>query len=214
MLSSYMRLFADHHVTGIFAQSNSINPSVSLSCLRHYLLARLPWNPQQDKNALVREFVQNYYKEGTAAVMEYLELLKNTIASRNDLHTWIYESPDSIHLSVEFVRQAEQVFNKALASLPEGGTAWKRLKMGQLSISYIILEQWRNGRIQRSPQSILALLDDAEKGCAHSRIKGLTEHDWEEKVKKEWFRAMREKATGQLWEQSVSPTPAETAAAF
>lgn len=53
----------------------------------------------------------------------------------------------------------------------------KRLKTEQLSINYMILEQWNSGRIQRSPQAILALLDDAEKECANSRIRGLTEHD-------------------------------------
>lgn len=213
-LGSYMRLFADHHATGVFAQSDAINPSASLSRLRHYLLARLLWNPRQDENALIGEFVRNYYKEGAPAIMEYLELLKNTIAGHSGHHTWIYESPNSPHLTAEFILRAEQVFNKALASLPQDGTAWKRLKTEQLSVSYMILEQWNSGKIRRSPQSILALLDDVEKECATSRIKGLSEHDWEEKVKKEWFRTMREKASGQLREQSASALPPETAAAF
>lgn len=40
-----MRLFTDNHVTDVFAQSDALNPSSSLSRLRHYVLTKLLRNP-------------------------------------------------------------------------------------------------------------------------------------------------------------------------
>lgn len=213
-LGNYMRLFADNHTTGVFAQSDAANPSASLSRLRHYVMARLLWNPRQDESLLIREFVQNYYKEGTPAIMEYLDLLKNTVDSHRDRHTWIYEGPISPRLTPEFTRKAEQIFNTALASVQPGTPAYTRLKTEQLSITYMVLEQWNMGRMERTPENILALLKDFETECAHSQILGLSEHDWDGHTRKEWIQSQRNKATALIQARPSGGGALKTAAAF
>lgn len=213
-LGSYMRLFADNHTTGVFAQSDAANPSASLSRLRHYVMARLLWNPRQDESLLIREFVQNYYKEGAPAIMEYLDLLKNTVDSHRDRHTWIYEGPASPHLTPEFTRKAEHIFNTALASVKPGTPAYTRLKTEQLSITYMILEHWNMGKMERTPEEILALLKDFETECAHSHILGLTEHDWDGHTRKEWIQSLRNKAAALIQARPSGGGALKTAAAF
>lgn len=60
----------------------------------------------------------------------------------------------------------------------------------------MLLEHWNKGKIQRSPQSIPTLPDTFEKECARSRIRGMTEHDREEKIKRGWSGSMRKKPPG------------------
>lgn len=196
-LGVYVRQFADNHVTGVFAQCDAMSPSASLSKLKHYILAKLLWNPYQDENMLIREFVNNYYKSAAPVIMEYLELLKNTISARTDIHTWLYEDHRAAHLNPEFTLQAEQIFAKGLAGIKPDTADYKRLKTEQLSISYLVLSQWKDGMLQKPAEEILTLLNDFEAGSEQFHIHGLTEHDWDKRLKKEWAQSIRDKAASQ-----------------
>lgn len=87
-------------------------------------------------------------------------------------------------------------------------------KAEQLSITWMILEQWKAAQIKRSPENILALLADFEKECSGAGILGLTEHDREGRIKKELIRSMRNKAEKTLRELSSGNGARKTAAAL
>ncbi len=87
-------------------------------------------------------------------------------------------------------------------------------KAEQLSITWMILEQWKAGKIKRSPENILALLADFEKECSAAGILGLTEHDREGRIKKELIRSVRNKAEKTLRELSSGNGARKTAAAL
>ncbi len=196
-LGDWFRSFADRHATGVFAQCDAMNPSASLSRLRNYVIAKLLWNPYQNENKLVDEFLNGYYREGAPAMRAYLALLQ-TVADDKQTVTWIYESPLSPHFTVEFVLAAEKIFDDALSVLPPESLAAQRLRAEQLSSFYMTLEFWKAGKLKRDARSILALIDRLEQGCRSCGILGFTEHDWNAQIKEQWFRDMRERAERQL----------------
>lgn len=196
-LGIWFRFFADHHATGVFAQSDAMNPAVSLSRLRHYVIAKLLWNPHQDEKKLIEEFLEGYYREGAPAMREYLALLQGLVEGKPEIVTWIYESPLSPHFTVEFVLSAEKIFDDALAQLAPDSVAARRLRSERLSSDYMVLEFWKAGRLKRDANAILAQIDRLESGCTEFRVHGLSEHDWDTKTRQEWFHAMREHASKQ-----------------
>lgn len=205
-LGSWFRYFADHHATGIFAQSDAMNPSASLARLRHYVIARLLWNPYQNEKKIVAEFLDGYYREGAHAMRSYLTLLRRVADNNTGIVTWIYESPLSSHFTVEFVLAAEKIFDDALAQLPPDSVAARRLGAEQLSADYMVLEFWKAGRLKRDSDAILTQIDRLEQGCARFKVHGLTEHDWDAKFKQEWFRALRDQAMRQRQDETAQAT--------
>lgn len=205
-LGDWFRYFASRHVTGVLAQSDGMNPGASLAGLRHYLIAKLLWNPYQDENRLVNEFLDAYYREGAPAMRAYLALLQGLVDNPH-IVTWIFESPLSPHFTVEFVLAAEKIFNDALATLPPHSIAARRLRAEQLSADYMVLEFWKAGRLKRDAPSILALIDRLERGCDEFRVRGLTEHDWNSEFKTAWFRSLRERARSQRQAEKAKNAP-------
>lgn len=209
-LGAYIRYFADHHATGVFAQGDSMTPSASLSKLRNYVLAKILWDPYQKGFPLIDEFLEGYYREAAPVMREYLELLQSTVDKKPQYVTWIYEGPLSPHFTIEFVLAAEKIFDAGAARLQPGSLAAERLETERLSAYYMVLEFWKAGRIQRRAADVLSIIDRLEAGCNRAGVHGLTEHDWKSEIKKEWFRDMRERATQQM-QRETAEAPASAA---
>ncbi|MBT9450480.1 DUF4838 domain-containing protein [Akkermansia glycaniphila] len=196
-LPAYIRYFADHKAKGVFAQSDAGQRATSLKRLKHYLLAKLLWNPQADANALTREFLEHYYKEAAAPMAEYLAALAATIENTPNLHTWIYDAPHSRYLSNDFIEQSENIFAKALEAAKNNPVTLNRVKIEQLSIQYLILTHWLRGNLNRSNEEILKIVDEFETVCRENNITGLSEHDWKDEQRLQFIRDIRTKAGAQ-----------------
>ncbi|MBO4548713.1 MAG: DUF4838 domain-containing protein, partial [Abditibacteriota bacterium] len=53
--------FVRHKVSAVFEQGDSFNRAVAFNAVKQYLMAHLLWDPSVDDDALIREFMQNYY---------------------------------------------------------------------------------------------------------------------------------------------------------
>lgn len=194
-LPDYIRYFADHNAKGVFAQSDAGQRATNLKRLRHYLLAKLLWNPSVDTGALTREFMEHYYKEASAPMAEYLAALAATVENIPGKHTWIYDSPHSWYLGNDFIEQSETIFAKALEAAKNNPVTLNRIKTEHLSIQYLILSHWLNGSINRSNEQILRILDEFETVCKENGIVGLSEHDWNDEQHRKFIADIRAKAT-------------------
>lgn len=193
-LADYIRYFVDNHAKGIFSQCDGRNEYAPLAKLKNYLLAKLMWNPSLDEHALIREFVDQYYKEASGEIMAYLAALEKTVKDNKDAHTFIFHSPDVGFLSDAWILESEEIFKKALAEVEKNEVVYARVKAEKLSIDYMILERWRTGSIRRSPQEVLTMVDDFDQWCRKLNIVGITEHDGSDQGRKNWIKLLREKA--------------------
>ncbi|MCX6991711.1 MAG: DUF4838 domain-containing protein [Kiritimatiellaeota bacterium] len=66
-------------IEDLYVEENALNP------VRAYVLASLLWDPAQDLDQLVKEFVGLYYREAAGAVLEYIRLL-------HDSGSWDWEN--------------------------------------------------------------------------------------------------------------------------
>lgn len=196
-LPAYIRYFAAHNAKGIFAQSDAGQRATNLKRLRHYLLAKLLWNPAADTDALTREFLKHYYKEAAAPMAEYLAALAATVENKPGKHTWIYDAPNAPYLSNDFIEHAETIFSKALETVKNDPGTLNRIKIEHLSIQYLILAHWLNDNLNRSNVEILKIVDEFETVCRENNITGLSEHDGKDEQRQQFIRDIRAKAKAQ-----------------
>ena len=78
-----MRLFADNHVKGIFAQGNYQSVSGEFGELRAYLLARLLWEPEMEPDAYyghMDAFLEGYYGKGWRYIRNYIDYVQGIVS--------------------------------------------------------------------------------------------------------------------------------------
>ena len=96
VLQKNVKFFKDHHVIGMFEQGNYQSLSGEFGELRGYLLAKLLWNPdmtEAEYDALMNEFLKDYYGAGWTYIREYIDVTSKKAAER---HLFIYDTPDRI----------------------------------------------------------------------------------------------------------------------
>ena len=79
VLLSNIRLFADNGVTALFEQGNYEACSLEFGELRAYILSKMMWNARisaDEVEALVMEFLTDYYGPGGENIREYLRVVE------------------------------------------------------------------------------------------------------------------------------------------
>jgi hypothetical protein len=114
-LGPNLRYYAKRGVRGAFIQGNGRCPGGEFSDLRCYVISRLLWNPQQDEEALIAEFLRLHFGESAAAIRAYLDIV-DAAANRTGTHASILSLAPELGLTAEDAQRGLEVFDKALIS--------------------------------------------------------------------------------------------------
>ena len=117
VLRANVNFFKNHHAIGVFEQGNSQSPSGEFGELRGYLLAKLLWEPDMTEEryqALMNEFLRDYYGAGWTYIREYIDLTSRKAAER---HLHIYDVPNKTFPFAEDDKQQEMAFAETLLTL-------------------------------------------------------------------------------------------------
>lgn len=142
-LGPNIRFFIDHGVRGIFEQGSGDVPHSDCAPLKMYLLAKILWNPECDKDKVVAEFLEAYYGPASEPIGRYLELLEHEVKAGD--YTWFHMSPfeRSSHpnyLRPEVLKEAAALFDKAERLVEDDIEYTQRVKRARLSIDYVRLQ--------------------------------------------------------------------------
>ena len=128
-----LRLFRDCGVKGVFEQGNfSHGQCAALGQLKTYLLGKLLWNPDDDVDALMRDFVAGYYGAAAAPMLRYARLWQS---AAGDCHAGIYDMPDAAYLTDALLDEAAACLAEAFR-LSAGTPAFERVEREALSVRY------------------------------------------------------------------------------
>ena len=73
-----IRLFAENGAVGVFEQGDALCSAGSFATLRHYLAAHLLWDPGDDENRLMDEFLAGYYGKSAAPFLKkFIDVVEN-----------------------------------------------------------------------------------------------------------------------------------------
>ena len=80
----------------------------------HYLLAKLMWNVQADREALVARFFSQYYGPAAEPMGGYWKLLHDTVVEKH-IEMNLYSTPPPELFTPEFLARADAFFDEAVA---------------------------------------------------------------------------------------------------
>lgn len=106
--------------------------------LRTWVAAKLLWNPDQDYEALINEFVDGYYGAAAPYVKQYIRQLHAGLASSNaTLGSYMLVSAP--YLTFDLMRQADGLFTQAAAAVAHQPAFLDHVQKMRLSVDYVIL---------------------------------------------------------------------------
>ena len=117
VLQKNVKFFKDHHVIGMFEQGNYQSLSGEFGELRGYLLAKLLWKPdmtEAEYDAIMNEFLRDYYGAGWRYIREYIDVTSKKAAER---HLFIYDVPNKIFPFGDTEKADEIAFAESLLGL-------------------------------------------------------------------------------------------------
>ncbi len=129
-----LKFYHNNGVTGLFEQGNYPMQGGELSQLRAWILAQLLWNPNQNADDLIDEFIDNVYGAAAPYIKEYLELIHTKVREGN-IHFNMYAAPTVGHLTPAIIKQAEQIFAKAEAAA-DNPAVLKRVETAHIPVLY------------------------------------------------------------------------------
>ena len=178
-LQPNIRFFRDNNATWIFEQ-HSHNPS-ELFELRSWLTAKLLWNPDQETDDLIKEFVDGYYEEAGIYVKQYVDRLHEELSKHPDCFLFLYGDPSQAFnsfLSPDLLEEYNTIFDKAEQAVSAKPDVLERVKMARLSTDYASLEMARAGmspkyqllRDGQISEELRSRIDRFEQSCRSGNI--------------------------------------------
>ncbi len=143
VLGPNVRFFVEHGVKGIFEQGAYHSFGAEFAPLRSWVLAKLLWNPYQDDEALIEQFVQGYYGPAAGPILQYINLLHDTAEAWGGALR-CFNPPTAGYLTLDLMAQAERLFNEAEAAVAGDAELLNRVQVARLPIRYVWAHRWHD----------------------------------------------------------------------
>lgn len=141
VLQPNIRTFVCNNVKGLFEQGdNAPGGGGEFAELRHYVIAKLLWNPDEDVDLLIDEFLSGYYGRGGFHLRRFIDALARKVMERDENgnlrhHASIYDRVDNDYLTPDIMALADRCYDQAEA-LADDEETLQRLFASRLSIRY------------------------------------------------------------------------------
>jgi hypothetical protein len=150
-MAADMRFYRDVGVEGIFLQGGR-QAGGEFYLLRPYYGAKLLWNPDQDADTVMRDFLQGYYAGVWEPIYRYIRLLQDKVEKEN-IHMHLYTNPAQGYLPDDLLVQADDLFNQAESAVEDNEEVLERVRVARMPLTYARLFP-RNGYVLRNSQLV------------------------------------------------------------
>ena len=135
-MAADMRFYRDIGVEGVFLQGMGHGGGGGeFSLLRPYYGMKLLWDPDQDPEALRRDFLEGYYGDAWEPIENYIELLHDKVTD-DDVHMHLYTNPAVGYLPDDIVARGEALFDEAEGRVQEDPELHERVRVARMPLVY------------------------------------------------------------------------------
>ena len=135
-LASNLRFYHEHGVEGIYLQGMSAKGGGGeFSLLRPYYGMKLLWDPEQDPDALLRDFLTGYYGAASEPLFAYIKLLQTKVDAEN-IHMHMYLNPAQGYLTDDVLQWAMELFDNAEAAVKDDAVLLERVRVARMPLTY------------------------------------------------------------------------------
>ncbi len=143
VLAPNIRFFVDHKVMALFEQGDYGSSIGDFVRLRAWLVAHLMWNPDQDENRLISEFLEGYYGAAAPHLLAYLNTI-NEAGRRSGVYLRCFMNGTSGWLSLDDLNTATRHFNKAMAAVADDPVLLRRVRRERMPLDHVWLRRYRS----------------------------------------------------------------------
>lgn len=140
-LAADLKFYRDIGVEGMYLQSGAKGGDFNL--LHPYYYMKLAWNPDQDADALLQDFLQGYYGAAWEPLWDYITALHDKVQNE-DVHMHLYTNPAQGFLPDGLLRHADVLFDRAESAVGDDPELLERVRVARMAITYARLFP-RNG---------------------------------------------------------------------
>ena len=135
-MAADMRFYRDLGVEGVYLQAMSASGGGGeFSLLRPYYGMKLLWDPDQDADAILLDFLNGYYGAAAGPIWQYITILHDKVDDEN-IHMHLYTNPAQGYLSDDVVSQAMSLFDQAEAAVQNDPVLLDRVRVARMPLTY------------------------------------------------------------------------------
>ncbi|NLX54905.1 MAG: DUF4838 domain-containing protein [Planctomycetaceae bacterium] len=172
VLGPDIRYFVDHKCIGLFEQGDSGCAVSDFPELRAWLIAHMMWDPSQDDQALIVEFMQGYYGAAAEPLLQYMTLLQNRL-TESGAYLPCYMRDTSPWLDLTTANKATELFDDAAARVQNDPVLAARVRRARLPLDHNWIQRYKSFRRLtdmanmpfRGPSDPAAAVDEFIKTC-------------------------------------------------
>ena len=169
VLAENIKTFKKYNAIGIQEEAQYESYGGEFAEMKSWVLSKLLWNPNLDTNALVAEFIRDFYGEAAPYIQQYFDLCQSLV--KDDTVMGIYIDEKNPLYTDEFVAEGKQLLDQAKEAVAEANDDMRlRIDLVGLQIDYL--------RMTRTPQEAKA--DGTyDRFCAFIRKYGILVNEWQ-----------------------------------
>lgn len=137
VLGPNIRTFGENGVVGLMEEGSHDSPWSEFSELRQWILAKLLWNPDENVDALAREFCMDYYGNAGTDIFDYWQNIQDQVT--DDTHIHFNSRCRDMWYSDDFIEESVHKIEKTLEKCSNDTIISKRVKrvLAQMYFVYV-----------------------------------------------------------------------------
>jgi hypothetical protein len=142
VLQPNLQFFAENGVTAMFEQGNR-EVGGEFAELRTYLISKLLWNPYENVDTLMNDFLSGYYGAAGKPIRKYIDEMREALLA-SDKPLGIFESPNKAsesYLTWPLIDKYGTLFDEAERAVADSADILERVKIARLPLDFAIMEQ-------------------------------------------------------------------------
>lgn len=153
VLGPNLRFFAANNVIGVFEQGDAYsNGTGDFPQLSAWLVGKLMWNPQQDENKLIDEFLNGYYGAAAPHLRAYIDLMQDSFArTGKKLSTF---QGDHSWLTLDVINAATRHFRTGTEVVKGDAVLSSRVRRARLPLDHVWIARYGALKRQAMAQNV------------------------------------------------------------
>ena len=164
VFQSRMKKCKELGCAGVRAYGVNTEPDGELAALKTYVLAQLLWDPNQDVEVLVDDFIGYYYGSSAIYVKQYYDLLQSSV--RSDIHMRNKDSFNHPMYDDNLISRMQYILDKAV-SVADNQIVKNRVEVLQLSPAYLTCRKYPQKAIKDGSYNLIHRVFERDKLTRH-----------------------------------------------
>lgn len=142
VLQPNLQFFAENGVNAMFEQGNR-EVGGEFAALRAYMISKLMWDPYQNADSLMNDFLYGYYGAAGEPIRKYIDDMREALLKSNK-PLRIFGSPNDAvdtYLTPALMTRYNALFDVAEKMVKDSAELLERVRIARLPLMYATLEQ-------------------------------------------------------------------------